>query len=164
MTLPKPIFKILDVLGLVFDADIHRHPLPNVKTKSPAPKKVQPRKPDNLVTLLDGKDYIRIDNLPDNEFEYDSSIVPDSTGRMSTYYPAVDDVIVRHYGLDKDKYQVLKPVWARGKSYRAAGKDPAVKNLKGCGQRKRADYWKAFNHGHRIVIGQEQAPTAGERR
>jgi hypothetical protein len=57
---------------------------------------------------------------------------------------------IQLFNLKEDTYAALKPVWASGVGYRAAGDDHRVKNMSHVGERTRAKYWGAMNAAQRL--------------
>lgn len=49
------------------------------------------------------------------------------------------------YKIRPELYVILKQLWAKGLTAKAAGSTPAVRAEKGCGTRIRAEYWKVMN-------------------
>lgn len=166
----KPLWwEIADIFGLVFCPVRHSDGLKPVKrTTTAKPARTSSKKPDSVKTLIDGKDYLRTEQVDENGtlfvIDYDSSVVTKQTDRVPELTKYDKIVFEQYKAQDKyqyftlDHYEIIKKyAWSQFKAgkpigYKSAGKITVIENLEACGERRRADYYKAMYEAHNLSL------------
>lgn len=146
--------QILHDIGLVSD------PIFCVHAPAPAPTvRVRKQKQDDGVVGEHGHKTVETETRTDGGEWVDKTAAIGTDTTRQGQFTDTDTLVLNmseFVDLDKDKYCVMKLVWAKNISSKKAGSEPSVMNLRGVGSESTRDrYWKAFGVSHKISRGEE---------
>lgn len=111
-------------------------PFPVIKTQD---KRQAPDKPDNIVYYAN-QAFVQSEDTEARTFE-DTRYLgqADRSGQITR----TDEAIMERYGLDKERYMKLKPIWAAGVSAQVAAR--SFRGKRGYSSRTLDKFWSAFS-------------------